>query len=64
MAAVLWVDTMQCFVMLSGLFAVLIIGIMRVGGINEVINLARENGRFTANKYRVHEKLFSMYFCC
>ena len=51
MAAVLWVDTMQCFVMLSGLFAVLIIGIMRVGGINEVINLARENGRFTANKY-------------
>ena len=46
----LWVDTMQAFVILGGLMSVLVVGIIRVGGLSEVVRLAGENGRNTFNR--------------
>ena len=49
MRAVLWVDVMQCFVMMGGLIVVLACGVAQVGGVNKVIQLAGLSGRNTFN---------------
>ncbi len=45
MKAVLWADTIQAVIMLSGLLAILIRGYARVGGIDEAWMRAEEHGR-------------------
>ncbi len=45
MKAVLWVDTLQAVIMLAGLLAILIRGVAKLGGIEEVWRRAGEHGR-------------------
>ena len=46
MHAVIWTDVMQFFVLMSGLLAMLVLGIELSGGIQEVIRIGRDSGRF------------------
>ena len=50
MKAVLWADTAQLLVMISGLLAVAIRGCMEVGGLTEVWRIAEEGGRINFNR--------------
>ena len=50
MKAVLWADTLQCFIMLAGLLAVLIRATIDVGGIEQVWKIAKDGGRINLDK--------------
>ncbi|XP_071487040.1 sodium-coupled monocarboxylate transporter 1-like [Diadema antillarum] len=45
MKAVLWTDAFQTFVMAAGVIAVIIVGCIEVGGLDEVWRIASEGGR-------------------
>ncbi|KAM4695208.1 sodium-dependent multivitamin transporter [Discoglossus pictus] len=46
--AVIWTDVIQTFVMFAGQLAVIIVGTMKVGGIDRVWNIATENSKIAA----------------
>lgn len=45
MKAVLWADTMQFFLMMAGLLAIFIQGILKLGGISNIWNISKQGGR-------------------
>ena len=53
MKAVLWADTLQMIIMVAGQLAVIIQGLIRIGGINRLWQIAEQGGRinFTQEKY-------------
>ncbi len=53
MKAVLWADTLQAFIMIAGLIALLIRGCTKLGGIDEVFRRAEEHGRLQHWEYVV-----------
>ena len=50
MRAVVWVDTVQLFIMVAGILAVVIEGSRRLGGIQQVWQIADSGGRINFNK--------------
>ena len=50
MKAVLWADTIQSFIMVAGLVAVIIQGFMDMGGIYKVWEIAEQGGRINLDK--------------
>ena len=50
MKAVLWADTIQCFIMVAGQLAILIRGMIDMGGIHKVWDIAQQGGRINLNK--------------
>ena len=51
MKAVIWADTFQMIIMIGGFVAVLITGIVRQGGFNNVIEANRVSGRLDIFEY-------------
>ena len=47
MRAVIWTDVFQTLVMLAGLITAVAVGANQVGGVSEVIRIAREGNRLT-----------------
>lgn len=59
MKAVLWADTMQFFIMVSGLAAILIQGTIKLGGIANIWKICEQGGRINFFEY-----LFNLVFSC
>ena len=59
--AVVWTDSIQALIMLSGMVTVCIMGTIQAGGINTVFNTANDIGRFNFNKYFVSLNVMSKY---
>ena len=51
MKAVLWADTLQAFIMLAGLVAVVIQGSLVLGGPSNIWQRAQQGGRINLDKY-------------
>ena len=53
MKAVLWADTLQTTIMMTGLIAVIIQGNIKMGGLTNVWSIAQQSGRinFTMDLY-------------
>ena len=49
--AVVWTDTIQAFIMLTGLLVLVVFGSIESGGPSYVYNTAKEQGRFNFDKY-------------
>ena len=49
--AVLWADTVQMFIMMAGILAILIKGCITLGGIGNVWAMAEQGGRINFNKW-------------
>ena len=48
--AILWVDTLQMFVMIAGMLALIIGATQHVGGLHKVIQANQDGGRFNMNR--------------
>jgi len=51
MRAVIWTDVFQCFIMFGGILAILIKGLVVVGGFDNVFRICSESGRLDSVKY-------------
>ena len=51
MKATVWNDFLQMVVIIAGLFCIIIIGTLRLGGIKRVWEINEEGGRIILNEY-------------
>ncbi|XP_021951662.1 sodium-coupled monocarboxylate transporter 1 [Folsomia candida] len=51
--AVVWTDVFQMVIMLAGMFAIVIVGIMQVGGLSKVFQIAGDHGRIQFLKFHL-----------
>ncbi|GFY65578.1 putative sodium-dependent multivitamin transporter [Trichonephila inaurata madagascariensis] len=66
MKAVLWTDVFQAILMYAALFAIIVKGLLLLGGIGNVFTIANEGGRLIIPRFtfdpEVHYSMFNVFF--